>query len=448
MNAELKEFLQGVSRKGVFESTGCFTVDVEKMRMKLRQNQFLHPTHAILSCVRAGVASGSSSIAIGLAYETTRIELRDPRTLVPRALLEGVLGGAGGADTERLLGAAFQGAFANDCQRIEVDLPDARVVLTPDVMDVQPTQAGGNVCQIRFHYGRDRAANRKRCLEEAWAVSSRAAFCPIPVVLDGIPVNEGLAWEKLLTWQQTSEEYGVHEDFVWLEALLTGDGEPFPVQASSRKFRVEFVGGDRFEAGGWEAGKGSGFVRVMPKLEGNRRRVGCLMRLGSELRGAGQLYVIRQGVVLEPIEEALGAPAIAIVLRADDLDTDLSLFQVVRNHKYEALLNSLRPRTQAVIAQFGRSNKAFVLPKKSSNALPWSLAWGAGGAGLMAPLGIWGSLLGALFTGGVAAAVHALRFGDRALVERELRVRWLLDKYVDTVGGTRTKSGGPKRHRL
>lgn len=115
MNADLQDFLKGVSRKGVFESTGCFTVDIEKMRMKLRENQFLHPTHAILSCVRAGVASGSSGISIGLAYQTTRVELRGPRTLVPRALLEAVLGGAGGADTERLLGAAFQGAFANQC---------------------------------------------------------------------------------------------------------------------------------------------------------------------------------------------------------------------------------------------------------------------------------------------------------------------------------------------
>ena len=273
MNPDLQDFLKGVSRKGVFESTGCFTVDIVKMRMKLRQNQFLHPTHSILSCVRAGVSSGASGISIGQAYETTRVELREPKELIPRELLESVLGGGGRAETERLLGAAFQGAFANGCQRIEIELPDARVVLTPETMNVEPTSPGPNCCTMLFRYGRDKAANRRRCLDESWAVSSRAAFCPIPLMLDGIPISEGLGWEKLLGWQRAREGYGVHRDFVWLEALLTDVGEAFPAQASPRRFRQEFVGGERFESPSWEPDKGSGFVRVMPKLEDNRRRV-------------------------------------------------------------------------------------------------------------------------------------------------------------------------------
>ena len=48
MNEPLREYLRSVSKAGVYESTGHFTVDVQKRRMKLRENQFLDPTHSIL----------------------------------------------------------------------------------------------------------------------------------------------------------------------------------------------------------------------------------------------------------------------------------------------------------------------------------------------------------------------------------------------------------------
>jgi hypothetical protein len=445
MNADLQEFLKGLSRKGVYESTGGFTVDMVKMRMKLRQNQFLHPTHAILSCVRAGVTSGASGIFIGQAYETTRVELREPKELIPRDLIESVLGGGRGAQTEHLLGAAFQGAFASDCQRIEIELPDARVILTAETMNVEPTSSGQTTCKILFRYGGDRESNRRRCVDEARAVSSRAAFCPVPLVLDGIPISEGLGWEKLLEWQQDRDAYGVHRNFVWLEAMLTDVGEPFPMQASQRRFRQEFVGGERFESQSWEPVKGSGFVRVMPKLEGNRRRVRSLTRLGSLLEGPARLYPVKQGVVLEPIEESLGAPAVAIVVRADDLETDLSLFQVVQDDNYRRLVAALQVQTRALIHQFGRSRKSFVLPKQGESGIRQSLAWAVGAAALTAPVGLWGSFVVGLGAWGLATAIHAYRFGDRALVEREQRVRWVIDEYVERVGGAKS---GQRRLRL
>lgn len=445
MNADLLGFLQGVSRAGAYESTGTFTVDVVKMRMKLR-SQFLHPTHSILSCVRAGVTSGARQILIAQAYETTRVELQEPRELLPRALLEGVLGRGAGAETERLLGAAFQGAFANGCLSIAIDLPGARVVLTPETMEVEPTSSEANSCTMVFRYGRERSVNRRRCLDESLAVTSRAAFCPVPLVLDGIPVNEGLGWERLFAdWQRTSERYGVHPDFVWLEAMLTDIGEPFPVRASGRKFRQEFVGGELLARNLWDTDQRSGFVRVMPKLQDNRRRAGSLTRLGSSLEGPGRLYPIKQGVVLEPVEESLGAPAVGIVVRVDHLETDMSLFQLVRDDSYQQLINSLRVQTRALVQQFGRSRKAFILPRKSSSGLRQALVWGGGTAVLMAPSGLWGSLLGGLAACGLVSAVHAHRFSDRALVEREQRIRWILDDYVDKVAGNKS---GPKRLRL
>ena len=149
--------------------------------------------------------------------------------------------------------------------------------------------------------------------------------------------------------------------------------------------------------------------------------------------------------MLEPIEEALGAPGVAIVVRADQLETDLSLFQVVRDDNYGRLVDALQLQTRALIHQFGSLRKSFLLPKQNASGIRSSLAWGVGAAALTAPTGLWGSLFAGLSAGGLASAVHAYRFGDRALVEREQRVRWLLDEYVEKVGGAKS---GPKRLRL
>ena len=140
--------------------------------------------------------------------------------------------------------------------------------------------------------------------------------------------------------------------------------------------------------------------------------------------------------MLEPIEESLGAPAVGIFVRVDHLETDLSLFQLVKDDEYQRLVAALGRQTKALVHQFGRSRKAFALSQKRSGGLGVLLS-GAGAPALMSPTGPWGALLAGLGAGGKAAMVHALRFGDSALVAREQRVRWQLDNYVERVGGSK-----------
>ena len=446
MNPSLRQYLSSVSKAGVFESTGRFTVDVQKRRMKLRENLFLHPTHAILCCVRAGVTSGAERVSITQEHRQTRVEFRNPKDLDPRELLEGVLGEGQGAETERLLGAAFQGTFSNGCERVEIELPGALVSLTPTDMDVEPREEveGERFCRIVFRYGSDRVANRKRCAQEGSAVYVRAAFCPVPLFLDGMQVSGGLGWEGLFQWQQSSD-YSVPKDFVWMEAMLGEIGEPFPATPSQHKFRLEFLAGQKFESLGWSLERGSAFLRVMPKTEPGRLRVCTLTRLGSLLDGPGYLYPLKQGVILEPVEENLGAPALGVVVRADHLDTDLSLFQLRQDRGYEKLVRNLQVQGRVLVSRLMQNQKSFALNKEGSlgRGVASSLKWGFGTALLLAPSGPWGSLFGGLGALCVAGLVHTLLHGDLALTNREKQVRGELSNY-----GRLVKFKGAERLRL
>lgn len=435
MNTDLWDFLKTVSQAGEYDSTGHFTVDVHKRRTKLRANLLLDPTHVILCCVRAGVTSGAESIEIALAQSTTTVTLLKTKELRAKELLEGVLGEGEGAETERLLGAAFQGALGGGCELVEIAIPGARVRLTTEDMKVDSVGDEEDRCRIDFHYSPDRFKGRARCVAESAAVFSRAAFCPVPLSVDGVPVNEGRGWERLLGWQRSETRYGVSPDFVWLEAMLCDVGEPFPAGVGKQKFRLEYISGERTSAADWDPRKDRGFLRIMPKLSDGKRLIHSLTRLGSSLEGPGYYYPLKQGVILNPVEVDLGAAAVAVVARADHLEVDLSFFQLVQDAQYEKLINGLRAQTKALVHRLGQDRKAFVLNKDAylSRGLMSTVGWGLGAAILMVPTGPWGALLGGCAASSLVFLLHSLAHGDRALTSREQRVWWEIDSYVDTV---------------
>lgn len=435
MNTDLWDFLKTVSQAGEYDSTGHFTVDVHKRRMKLRANLLLDPTHAVLCCIRAGVTSGAASIEIKLGLATTTVTLFKTKELMPKELLESILGTGQGAETERLLGAAFQGALGHGCRLVEVTIPGARVRLTANDMKVDVAEEEEDRCRIDFHYPLDRYRNHRRCAAESAAIFSRATFCPVPLSVDGEPVNEGRGWERLLGWQRTETRYGVSPDFVWLEAMLCDVGEPFPAGVGKQRFRLEYINGERSTAADWDPQKHRGFLRIMPKLADGKRRIHSLTRLGSSLEGPSYYYPLKQGVILEPVEADLGAAAVAVVARADHLDVDLSFFQVVQDERFEKLIGGLRAQTKALVHRLGQDRKAFMLNKDAylGRGIMSTVGWGLGAAILLVPAGPWGALLGGCAASSFVFFLHSLAHGDRALTSREQRVWWEIDSYVDSV---------------
>ena len=138
---------------------------------------------------------------------------------------------------------------------------------------------------------------------------------------------------------------------------------------------------------------------------------------------------------MEPVEEDLGAPGVAAIVRGDDFKTDASLFQpILEGESYARLLKSIRAQARALTVQLGRERKNFTFQPRNNTALLKNAgACGTGGA----VLGLLAGPTGALVVGGALFFLGGLfclwRNTDQVLVEAEQRVRWELDAYVSEV---------------
>lgn len=438
MAQTLRAYLNEVAKEGAFDSQGRFTVDVQRRRMKLREHLFTDPTHYLLCCVRAGVTSGAERVDLKLGYRRAVVCLRNPKELLPRDLLQEVLGSLSAGATEQLLGAAIQGSFAQGCGEVRVTLPGAKVVITPDDMKVTELETGSPDSQCLLEFDFSSAGfliGRRRCAQESRAVLTRCAFCPIPLFLDGFSVVDGGSWENLFSWQRTTDWYGVHRDFVWVEAFLEGSDGQFEVPPTRRFAKVEYSGGDRFNSQAWWPKAGTTFLRIAPRSRGGRHKTGCFLRLGSLLEGPGRLYLVKQGVVMEPQEVHLGAPGAAVVVRADHLRMDASSFRPVEDAEYQKVVAALQVQTRVLMSQLKRDRKSLTLESKPSpyQALLKGGLMGTGGAMFGGFAGVGGMLLAGGITFLFAGALFMVQHDDRSVVEREKRIRWEIDMYLEGV---------------
>jgi hypothetical protein len=159
------------------------------------------------------------------------------------------------------------------------------------------------------------------------------------------------------------------------------------------------------------------------------------LRLGSALEGTGRLYLVKQGVTLEPLEENLGAPGLAVVVRGDEFETDISLFSpIVEGEVYQKLLRVVRAQARALAVQLGRERKNFTFqPRNTAELFKKASLCGTGGASV----GLLAGPVSALVLGGTLFFLGALfvlwQNTDSVLVDAEQKVRWELDTFVQLV---------------
>ena len=436
MENSLRSYLTSVSNAGTLDSRGHFTVDIQKKRMKIRQNQLSKPIHYLLCCIRAGVTSGAELIDVEISVGGTRVLLKSVKKIEPRDLLEGILKDDSAGPTEELLGAGIQGGLSVGAERVEIKLSGARLLVTTDSLEVSESGERSGDCELFFSFKQmGLVAGRSRQTQEIEAVKTRCSFSPVPVKVNGVSVVDTFHWESLFQWQASPESYGVHPAFAWIEAYLHHEGDPFPVTPSRRRSRVEYLGGDRHTDSTWQPDQKSAFLRIVPRSNGRRHKIQSLVRLGSRLEGPGRLFLVKQGVVLEEIQEYLGAPGIGVVVRADHLETDFSHFQPIRNHAFQKLLKRTQAQVVALVSQLGEERKNLVIrPTRSVNDMLFkSSVVGTGGAVFGAMVGGWAALLmgGSFFL--AAGAFCLVAQNDRVLVEREQALRRELDSYVQQV---------------
>jgi hypothetical protein len=436
VSQDLRAYLKSLSTPGEFDSEGQFTVDVHKRNIKLRDNRFLDSTYYLLCCVRAAVTSESEQVLIRLKRSSTLVVFKNPKKLRAEDIVESVLGSTSHSATDHLLAAALQGGLAAGASRVRAKLRNSELKFTQDSLRVKAKDSDNTNVTLSFDFlAGSRSSRKKRCLEESQAVLSRCAFCPVPIMMGGLSVVDNDGWESLLRWQRADEGYGVHPDFVWLEAFLPEAKAKFHSGVSRRKCRVEYVGGERYKTSDWDPREPNSFLRIVPKARGKRNMVGTFVRLGSALEGPGQLYLVKQGVTMDPVEEYLGAPGVAVVVRGDEFETDASLFKpILDDESGEKLLRGIRAEVKALAVQLGRERKSFTFQPRDQGALLKKAGLcGTGGAlfGLLAgPTGafVLGGTL--FFLGGFFALWQDT---DQRLVEAEQRVRWELDAFVNSV---------------
>jgi len=436
VSQDLRSYLRGLSKAGELDSEGRFTVDVHKKNIKIRANRFQDPTLYLLCCVRAGVTSKAEHLFIRQKHSNTLVVLKNPKKLRPESIVEGVMGASSLTATDDLLAAAMQGGLSAGAVRVVVKMPGSEIRLTSEQLKVVPRESESDNVSLSFDFPTGaRWKKSRRCLEESQTVISRCAFCPVPITMDGLQVVDMDGWENLFRWQRAEGSYGVHRDFVWLEAFLQEPDSKFPCGVSRRKSRVEYVGGERFKTTHWDPREANTFLRIVPKSQGNRHRVGMFLRLGSALEGTGRLYLVKQGVTLEPVEENLGAPGLAVVVRGDEFETDISLFSpIVEGEEYETLLRVVRAQTRALAVQLGRERKNFTFqPRDSAALLKKAGLCGTGGAAV----GLLAGPASSLVLGGTLFFLGALfvlwQNTDAVLVDAEQKVRWELDAFVQLV---------------
>ncbi|MEW6279485.1 MAG: hypothetical protein AB1758_12720 [Candidatus Eremiobacterota bacterium] len=378
MNPELDRLLEGLQREGELDSSGDFTLDFQKARLKLGRHQLVSPGHYLLKFVQACVAGGATRVHVRTrghqvelqsnpefplqelprlsAYLLYSNSLTEPRSL--RHLAVG-LNSAIGLEPRRLE-LAFEGIRwtpereweerppgpGKDGSTFRLRLRKRQLGWPLMTMDLALQMAG---TVATSHIPRIPSEVHALLNPEDLALSAACRFAPIPVFLNGGLCNRPNYPGTGGLWPPPSRPDA--GGMLILEyTFLAGDepacqlvGLPAVGRARIRRF-MHIPSLHSLPTPGLPALSGAVQARTLPGTRG--RVLMCHGRLAVEqgLQGPARLLFVRDGVSLAPQDVDLGLPGVVGVLSAHGLATDLSEFTLVDNREYQALLGRLKPQ--------------------------------------------------------------------------------------------------------
>ncbi len=378
--SQLEDYLAQLKADAVRESSGRFTVDLERELKRLGELSRALPFRWILFACQAAVAVGASQVRLssGLRSDSIRFDLEgDPLEHFPPTLFERVAERAEAV----FLRSAFEWALAArvDCSLL-VEGPRAAYMVSRGKSGTQRLECrpsghrrvmlvAGRPAQPWWKLGLGRVEQSAALLVECrW----RLAFCPIPVWLDGLSVVSGrtdwlpglrppVTMQQIhLCWEQgcsrlalehpcatPSIRYAVggpaaaegpsRASFVqprarlgWLEVV------PPPGQSVRLETRLDTPEGSDWCLGQWG------------ELEGEQRVVVCGAKNPELVAFAGQriaaqgtayyhgrsldrFFPVHYGMVANPIElSELGTEAWSVLWADDAFEFDASGMELVR----------------------------------------------------------------------------------------------------------------------
>ncbi|MCA9790248.1 MAG: hypothetical protein KC910_00575 [Candidatus Eremiobacteraeota bacterium] len=324
--SNFQSFLEYQRARGALDSSGGFTIDYSKARIKLGRYQLDDQAAYLLKLVQAGVALGAEDIEIRLASRSVQVDFVGTESSLSAGefielLQKPIMAGRPKAHD-------FLASGLNAAQASKVSVRDTRagwrLELTEGVelTEEQPEEAARLAIEITRASSSLSAAARAA---EAKALTDRCQFCPVEVKLDSVSLNL-LSSVPFYAEARHAELPGPSlylAEGLQVETTLSGLGLP---PENARQPGIEYVGQTRVETG---ARFPEVFVAwrdqpVPPRMI----KVESVVLIPRTLFGRGTILLVSHGIVLEKRHCDLGCPGVLAALCVDDVATDLSGLQL------------------------------------------------------------------------------------------------------------------------
>lgn len=333
----IDHFIQQQKARGALDSSGNFSVNPFKAREKMAAFQTQDPNFYLLRFVQAGVALRSKSISIRLGWESVVVRFEEPA--LDSFSLEEVQSGFGRAYA-KASGDALS-FFLNGVHSLMAQAPNRlllrwcygegqarRLMVSEHGMEVLEEREAPARCDFSLEV--ERKVKRTRVMDEIRALYGRCGCCPVPILVDGTPVNtRHNPTSSLFDGDYPSTVSGyLPNRFVFAEryfAVGQGDGLLLP-DPNEREAQIKEI--EHREDGG--SPQADVFL-----LQASAGSHDALIRVSSHLQEQARLTYVQAGVEIST--EVLPFDSLQAFVCVDGMQTDLSGTQLMKDERYHEL---------------------------------------------------------------------------------------------------------------
>lgn len=337
MERSLESFLDSERQLGQLDSSGTFTLDAHRSRLKLAQFQLAKRSYWVLKLVQAAVAAGAGKVEITLGRDVDWVRFVPTQTCELDQLIAHLQQPEGRAGWLGDFATGINAILSQRPRAVLVGSPEWNLRLADGHLQVFPSTspAPGWTVAVRSRGGVMGwvAGDSRRRAEMAEAITTRCCYCPVPIVLDHRVVLRG----------ELNPDWGTHP-------------RGRRGQELSRLFYLAQA----------HLGPGKGLARLRPTAAMPDGGIGvrhcdslyfreaasdlcAFLAVPLGLRGPGRVDFVQSGVIVDRHHLDLGVEGAQAVVEAPQLSVDLSHFQLVENPAYQALLARLREEVRLLV---------------------------------------------------------------------------------------------------
>jgi hypothetical protein len=334
----LDQFVDRASDVGISDSSGTFTVNPARAREEMRAFQLAQTGSYISKIVQVANRAGAITLHVKITRDklTASFFTEDPDLCDPDRVLEALLASHSLPDSPlRHLVVGLNAATADDMREVRWETPNGSIVLTDQDICKDDTTSDNLVFVARKNRTLTRWFLGIVYLEEIEILKNHCWFGPCEISIDErLLVDSSRRWD---CFAPDTDQIGISSDterHSLLEVLDSGESDhwlfPLPVTAVEKSMDGTLrCPQDQIEQ-----------LALRPllyrgPLDSSRLPARRALSVRPRLDGDGWLGIVKDGVLLNPIQMDLGHPGAVLMVSGDSLKTDLSEFQVVQDELFE-----------------------------------------------------------------------------------------------------------------